>query len=134
MFKLWLLLLAIDEIYLVEEWRKRFCPLYAKIAKIRTQIVNNVLLLRVLVILTKKIRVKILDKAGFNKDYWLIQTSFDWPEIMQIHQFMEHLKANCLDLQFLLSPIAKETKDIQKTVIFVNSVAEICSIIAIIRS
>lgn len=78
--------------------------------------------------------MKVLDKAGFNEDYCLMQTSLDRPEIMQIHQFMEHPKASCLDLQFLLPPIAKEAKNIQKTVIFVNSVAEICPMIAIIRS
>lgn len=78
--------------------------------------------------------MKVLDKAGFNEDYRLMQTSLDRPEIMQIHQFMEQPKASCLDLQFLLSLIAKEAKDIQKTVIFVNSVAKIRPMIAIIRS
>ena len=62
-----------------------------------------------------------------------MQTSLNRPEIMQIHCFMEHSKTSCLDLQFLLPKIAKEAKDIQKTIIFVNTVAEIRQIIDIIQ-
>ena len=42
---------------------------------------------------------------------------------------MGHQKESYLDLQFLLPPIAKKAKNIYKTVIFVNSVAEIRPII-----
>lgn len=62
-----------------------------------------------------------------------MQTSLDRLEIMQIHRFMDHPKASCLDLQLLLPKGAQQAKDIQKTVIFVNTVAEICHIIMIIR-
>lgn len=52
---------------------------------------------------------------------------------MQIHRFMNHSKSSCLDLQFLLPQSAKEAKDIQQTVIFVNTVDEIQHQIDIIR-
>lgn len=51
---------------------------------------------------------------------------------MQIYRFMEHPKSSCLDLQFILPPNAKKAKDIQKTIIFINSVNEIWAIIDII--
>lgn len=63
-----------------------------------------------------------------------MQTSLDRPEIMQIHKFMEYTKANCLDLQFILAKKATAAKDIQKTIIFVNSVSDIRPLIRIIVS
>lgn len=75
-----------------------------------------------------------LEKAGFLPDYRLMQTSLDRPEIMQIHRFMEHPKSSYLNLQFILPPNAKKAKDIQKTIIFVNSVNEIRAIISIIHA
>lgn len=62
-----------------------------------------------------------------------MQTSLDRPEIMQIHRFMDYSKASCLDLQLLLPKGTQQAKDIQKTVIFVNTVAEIRPIIMIIQ-
>lgn len=47
---------------------------------------------------------------------------------------MHFLKASCLDLQLLLPKGAQQAKNIQKTVIFVNTVAEICHIIIIIQN
>lgn len=82
--------------------------------------------------LTKRVRVYILDKAEFKPDYCLIQTLLDRPEIMQIHQFMEYPKFNCLDLQFILPKKATAAKDIKKTIIFVNNVSDICPLINII--
>ena len=75
-----------------------------------------------------------MEKAGFLPNYRLLQTSLNRPEIMQIHRFMEHPKSSCLDLQFILPTEAKEAKDIQKTIIFVNSVNEIRVIIDIIHA
>ena len=74
-------LLAIDEIYLVEEWRKNFCPLYAEIEKVKKRIPPQVPLLGVFVTLTKSACLWILSKAGFCNDYKLMQTSLDCPEI-----------------------------------------------------
>ena len=51
---------------------------------------------------------------------------------MQIHCFIEHTKGSCLDLQFILSKKAKEAKDIQKTIIFVNNISDLHLIITII--
>lgn len=126
-------LLAIDEKYLVEEWSKSFRPLYTEIDKVRKRMPNNVPLLGVSATLTKKMRLRILNKVGFRDNYRLMQTSLDRPEIQQIHQFMRHTRASCLDLQFILPPQALSAKDIQKTIIFVNSVSDICPMIEIIR-
>lgn len=122
-------LLAIDEIHLVDQWGQAFRPLYAEIEKVRKRIPCHVPLLGVSATLTKSTRSRILDKAGFLSNYKLMQTSLDRPEIMQIHRFMEHSKASCLDLQFILPKEATQASDIQKTIIFVNSVRPMINII-----
>ena len=120
-----LCLLAINEIDLVDQWGQSFRPLYAEIEKLRKRIPCHVPLLGVFATLTKSTRYRILDKAGFLPNYKLTQTSLDRPEIMQIHRFMEHSKASCLDLQFILPKTAAQASDIQKTVIFVNSINDL---------
>ena len=84
--------------------------------------------------LTPAVRIKVIKKAGFLPTYKLMQTSLDRPEIMQVHQFMKHAKSSCLDLQFILPKIANKAKDIQKTVVFVNSLTEIRPMISILQS
>ncbi|MCJ1470687.1 hypothetical protein MMC07_009334 [Pseudocyphellaria aurata] len=127
-------LLAIDEIHLTEEWRKQFRPLYAEISKVRKRIPCQVPLLSVSTTLNRRVRGIVVEKAGFQPEYCLMQTSLDRPEIMQIHRFMKHPKTSCLDLQFILPEVSSEAKNIQKTIIFVNSVAEIFPIIDTIQS
>lgn len=128
-----LCLLAIDEIHLVEEWGKAFRPLYAEIEKVRKRIPCHVPLLGVSATLTKKVRLRVLEKTGFHPDYRLMQTSLDRPEILQIHRFMKHAKSSCFDLQFVLPKVATKASDIQKTIIFVNSVSEIRPIIDVFQ-
>ena len=53
---------------------------------------------------------------------------------MQIHYFMHYSRSSCLDLQFVLSPEAKEAKDIQKTIIFVNNVSDIRDVISVFHA
>ena len=125
-------LLAIDEIHLIEEWGKSFRPLYAEIEKVRKRIPGHVPLLGVSATLTKKVRLRIIDKAGFRNNYKLMQTSLDQTEICQIHQFMQHSVLSCLDLQFILPFTVTAASDIQKTIIFINTVADIRPMINII--
>ncbi len=87
-----------------------------------------------LAILTKKTRMKEFEKAGFNDAYKLMHTFLDQSEIMQIDLFIQHAKFRCLNLQLALPGKATLAKNIQKTVIFVNSVAEIRFMNAIIRA
>lgn len=82
--------------------------------------------------LIKKVRLQIIDKVGFQDNYKLMQTSFDWPKICQIYQFIQYLASSYLDFQFILLFTAMATSDIQKTIIFVNTVADIGLIINII--
>lgn len=78
-----LCLLAIDEIYLVEQWGKSFWPLYAEIEKIPKRMpCHGIPLLGVSATLTKQARMRVLEKAGFLSNYKLMQTSLDRPEIM----------------------------------------------------
>lgn len=128
-----LCLLAVDEIHLVDEWGKGFRPLYAEIEKVRKRIPCHVPLLGVSATLTKKVRLRVVEKAGFLPNYRLMQTSLDRAEIMQIHRFMEHAKSSCLDLQFVLPKVATKASDIQKTIIFVNTLTEIRPIILIFQ-
>lgn len=127
-------LLAIDEIHLIEEWGKSFRPLYAEIEKVRKRIPPSVPLLGVSATLTKAARLQVLAKAGFRDEYKLMQTSLDRPEIEQIHRFMVHPKSSLLDLQFILPKTATQANAIQKTIIFVNTVAEIRPIIETIQA
>lgn len=109
-----LCLIAIDEIYLIEEWGKDFRPMYLEIEKIQKRIPCHVLLLGVSATLTKSVCTRVVEKADFLPNYYLLQTSLDHPEIMQIHRFMEHLRSSCLDLQFVILQQAKKPKDIEK--------------------
>lgn len=54
-------------------------------------------------------------------------------EIQQIHRFMQHSKSSYWDLRFVLPPIALAANQIQKTIIFVNTMAEVGAIIDVIR-
>ena len=45
---------------------------------------------------------------------------------------MKYLKGSCLNLQFLLPKSAKDARDIQKTIIFVNIISDIKPTITII--
>ena len=94
---------------------------------------HHVPLLGVSATLTKAKCLRVFDKAGFCEDYQLMQTSLDRPEIQQIHRFMKHAKSNLLDLQFILPPKAMHAKNIQKTIIFVNTVAEVLPLVEAIR-
>lgn len=94
---------------------------------------HGIPLLGVSATLTKKVRLRVLEKLGFLSNYKLIQTSLDRPEIMQVHTFIKYAKASCLDLQFILPKHAKAAHEIQKTVIFVNSVKGIRPMIKIIQ-
>ena len=125
-------LLVVDEIHLIDQWEKAFHSLYTKIEKVWKKIPCNVLILGISATLTKQAQTKILDKAKFRTGYCLMQISLDRPEIMQIHQFLEYTKAICLDLQFIPSKTANEIRNIQKTIIFMNSISEICPLINII--
>lgn len=127
-------LLAIDETHLVKEWGKSFRPLYAEIKKVRKRILPQVPLLGVSATLIKSACLQILSKAGFRDDYKLMQTSLDRPEIQQIYRFMAYPKSSLHDLQFVLIAKARQVSDIQKTIIFVNTVSEIRSIIEMIQS
>lgn len=127
-----LCLLAIDKIHLVKEWGQSFRPFYADIQKVRKRIPCHILLLGVSTTLTKKTLLTIIDKAGFLPTSRLMRTSLDQPEIMQINRFMQHPKGSCLDLQFVLPHFASEAWDIQKTVIFINSINDIRPTITII--
>lgn len=82
----------------------------------------------------KKRPIRVVEKAGFLPNYRLLQTSLDRPEIMQIHCFMDHPRSSCLDLQFVLPPEAREAKDIQKRIIFVNSVSDIRDVINVFHA
>lgn len=52
---------------------------------------------------------------------------------MKINQLIKHKKSSCLDLQFVVSKVATNAKDIQKTIIFVISIFKICPIISILQ-
>lgn len=126
-------LLAVDEIHLVDEWGKGFRLLYAEIEKVRKRIPHNIPLLGLSATLTAKVIQRVLQKAGFSVNYRLTQTSLDRSETMQIHRFMKQPRARGLDLQFVLPKTTIQAKDIQKTIIFVNSVTEIIPKINILQ-
>lgn len=80
-FARWLYLLAINEIYLIEEWGKNFQPLYVKIEEVKKCITLHIPLLGVFATLTRSMQLCILFKAEFKDEYHLIQTSLNQSEI-----------------------------------------------------
>lgn len=79
-----------------------------KLKKVRKKNPYNILLLGVSATLTGKAHKLLFQRAEFSSNYRLMHTSPDWPEIMQIHHFMEHTKATRLDSPFpRLSPRQK---------------------------
>lgn len=68
----WLCLHVVDEIYLVDQWEKAFCPLYAEIEKVWKRIPCDIPFLGRSATLTKQIQMEILNKAGFRTGYCLI--------------------------------------------------------------
>lgn len=106
--------------------------MYAEIEKIQKKILYHIFLVSVSATLTKSIQSQVFEKIGFFSNYYLMQTSFDRLKIMQIYRFMEYPKSSCLDLQFIFLLIAKKIRNIQKTIIFVNSMPEIQEVIKVI--
>lgn len=51
---------------------------------------------------------------------------------MQIYCFIKHSKSSYFDLQFIILKTVKEAKNIQKMIIFINNISNICLIIIII--
>lgn len=68
-------------------------------------------------------------KARFREDFELMQTFLNQPEIQQIHYFMTGSKNSYKDLQVIFSCKTNQAKDIQKTIIFVNTISNIWLII-----
>ncbi|MCJ1466709.1 hypothetical protein MMC07_005329 [Pseudocyphellaria aurata] len=104
-----------------------------RLDRLESEMPYNVPLLGVSTTLTAKARQRVLQQAGFSTDHRLMQTSLDRPEIMQIHRFMKHPQTSCLDLQLFLLETGTQAKDIQKTIVFVNSVTEINPVIHIFQ-
>lgn len=82
--------------------------------------------------ITKAIQFQVLAKAGFRNEDKLMQMFFDCLEKERIHFFIVYPKSSFLDLQSILPKIATQTIAIQKIIIFVNTVLEICPIIGTI--
>ena len=53
---------------------------------------------------------------------------------MQTYCFIEYSKDSCLDLQFILLKTAKKACNIQKTIIFINTISNIFQTISIIQA
>lgn len=73
--------------------------MYTEIEKVRKRIPCHVPLLGVSATMTKSTCSRVIAKAGSLLEHRLMQTSLDRPEIMQIHRFIDHPKASCLNLQ-----------------------------------
>ena len=129
-----LCLLAIDEIHLLKEWGKNFRPMCAKIEKVQRRISCHVYLLWVSATLTKNFHLRVVKKAWFLPNYKLMQTPLNCQKIIQIHRFMKNPKSSYLDIQTILLHKAEKANNIQKIIIFVNSVSGICIIIIIFHS
>lgn len=61
-------------------------------------------------------------------------TLLDCPKIMQIYCIIKYPKVNFLELQFLLPQSSKDACNIQKTIIFANTISDIKSTIMIIQA
>ena len=109
-----LCLLAVDEIHLVEEWGKNFRPMYTEIGKIRKRIPCHVPLVGILATLTKSVRSRVMEKAGFLPNYRLLQTSLDRSEIIRLHCFIENPDPVAWTYSLFSRPRPKKPKTFKK--------------------
>lgn len=89
-------------------------------------------LLDISAILIKSICLCVFAKIRFKDTYKLMQILLDRSKIQQIYWFMKYPKASYLNIQFILLPKVNNAKDMQKTIVFVNTIAKIYPIIEVI--
>lgn len=90
-------LIVIDKIYFIGEWGKNFWPIYDETKEFKKRILCHLFLFKVLAMLTKSIYLKVIKKAGFLSNYWFIQITLDYQDIIQIYYFIKYYCSNCLN-------------------------------------
>lgn len=119
-----LCLLAIDELHLVNEW-KDFRPAYFGLKVLRTRLPVGVPLLGVSATLDAKTLDIVQERCGFAEDTVIMKTALDRPEIyLQVSPMCNPINT-MLNLQHLLPTTVTIAQDIPKTIIFMDSIAEV---------
>ena len=117
-----LCLLAIDECHLVEDW-KGFRPDYNMLGVLRSRLPDSTPLLGLTATLDPRMTPSILRACNFRDDVNIIRTPLDRPEIFIQCSVMTRPMNGMLDLQHLLPASIETSKDIPKTIIFMETVA-----------
>ena len=119
-----LCLLAIDECHLVEDWKK-FRPDYSVLGILRARIPDPVPLLGLTATLDPQLMHSILQACDFRDDVNIIRTPLDRPEIFIQCSVMTRSMSGMLDLQHVLPASIQRPQDIPKTIIFMESIAQV---------
>ena len=132
-----IVLLAVDELHLVEHWGREFRPDYMNIAVIRSRMPANVPMLGVTATMNPRLLGEITASAGFNSDVEVIRTPLDRPEIFIQVRPMLHAATSMRDLAFLVeehSQGALDYENIPKTIIFMESILQVQKACHLLRS
>lgn len=128
-----LCLLAIDELHLVSEW-KDFRPQYNELRVLRSRISAEVPLLGVSATLDAHTLDWVRTSAGFEKDVRMMRSSIDRPEIYFQISCIKETEKSMLNLQSLLPETATCFLDVPKTIIYMDSVAQINKALELFRT
>ncbi|KAI9675480.1 MAG: hypothetical protein M1829_003284 [Trizodia sp. TS-e1964] len=102
-----LVLVAIDELHIVEQWGSRFRPIYDQLRSLRVRISRSVPWFETSATLPADTLPLILASVGFNQDVYIHRTSVDRPDIWLDVRQMKHSETGGEDLLFLLEPFRK---------------------------
>jgi len=125
-------LLAIDEVHLTSEWRS-FRPSYSELKTLRSRLPIGIPMLGVSATLDPVSQGLVKEYCGFRSSTRLIRTSIDRPWIYMQVECMRESEKSMLDLQHLLPRQIGSIYDIPKTIIYIDSVAQICKACGLFR-
>ncbi|KAI9651662.1 MAG: hypothetical protein M1829_002577 [Trizodia sp. TS-e1964] len=102
-----LVLVAIDELHIVEQWGSKFHPAYQQLQSLRMQISRRVPWFGTSATLPPRVLPGILESAGFRPDVCVQRTSVDRPDIKLVVRKIKYAVGSYEDLLFLLEPFRK---------------------------
>lgn len=128
-----LCLLAIDELHLVSEW-KDFRPQYNELRVLRSRISAEVPVLGVSATLDAYTLDWVQASVGFENDVRIMRSSIDRPEIYFQISCIQETETSMLDLQCLLPKTTACFLDLPKTIIYMDSIAQISKALELFRT
>jgi superfamily II DNA helicase RecQ len=125
------ILVAVDEAHLVQQWGSEFRPAYAQLSALRSRLPSNIPWFACSATLDAATLKEVKRSVSFNENMRLIRTSVDRPEVCYIVQKIEPRKVKSFEaLYFVLDNSVDENSKptphlIPKTVVFIDSKLDI---------